>query len=91
MAAKAVYASCVLAIYVTRDELDRLMRGDELDVPLFVGETKIAAPGASVCLWSGVIESLAPIYATDLAIYNSVPRKPSGVPKNSLYPKKGRV
>ncbi len=90
MAAKAVYASCTLAVYVTRDELERLMRGEHIGVTLYVGDKVQVVPGVSVLLAPPAREFLAPLYAADRAIYDSIPRKPSGKIKDSHY-KKRRV
>ncbi len=90
MAAKAVYQSLVLAVYVTRDELEQIVAGRTISVPLFVGQDLLLKSGALLSLTPPGFSVVYPLYVTDRAIYDSVPRKPSGQIKDSHY-KKRRV
>lgn len=75
MAAKAVYQSLVLAVYVTRDELARLVRGEVLGVPLLAGREAIAWGGVTLFLTADGIEAVKPYYAAEKAAVALSPDK----------------
>src|SRR3990167_3639805 len=75
MAAKAVYQLLVLAVYVTRDELARLVKGEVLRGPLLAGREAIAWSGATLFLTSDGMAAIKPYYAAEKAAVALAPDK----------------
>ncbi len=80
MAARAVYASSTLAIYVTRNDLALLLHGSTLVVPLVAGGDVLTEHGVEVRLTPWARGRLEMFYAAERAALANAPDK-VGVPR----------